>query len=348
MRRWGVTLAVAGVLMLVAGAVLRFYVVPSQKVLPGDTNETVTYTGSLTTLDVGALMRGSQDAVVQLPVTVDRTLKVLQTSGKKALVSDTAIMKSSKGTVPPSLAKTQYHYTIDRSSMEAIPNFTDQEVSPAKGLVVGFPIGTEKKSYTGWVAQTGTTATAKYVGADTLKGQTVYKFEGTSSEPMQSPPAGAPTSLLKSRLGTLVAGLGLPAAVQEQLGRAVSALPEAVPLTYTFTQGDAYSVEPDTGVIVDMTRNERITVGIGNLPQPQIPVLSLGVKYDDATVTDMAAKAADARDQVRLYGTWLPIGLGVLGLICLGLSVPMLRRRPEGGTGHSAPSAPERHPSPVG
>jgi hypothetical protein len=348
MRRWGFTLAVAGVLMLVAGAVLRFVVVPSQEVLPADTDETVTYTGSLTTLDVAALMRGSQDAVVQLPVTVARTLKVLQTSGNKARVSDTAIITSDQGTVPSSLARTEYFYAVDRSTLEAIPNFTDKPVTAAKGLVVSFPVGTEKRSYTGWLAEAGTTGTVKYLGEDQLKGLTVYKFQGVLTHELSTPPSGAPTALPKAQVPALAKALELPVALQQQLGEALAALPDPVPLTYSLTQADGYSVEPDTGVIVNMTRNTRITVGLAGLPVQPIPVLVLGIGYNPSTVTAMADKADNARSDVRLYGTWLPIGLGVLGLVCLGLAAPMLRRRPEGGTGHSAPHTPERHPSPVG
>jgi hypothetical protein len=348
MRRWGFTLAVAGVLLLVAGAVLRFVVVPRAQVLPADTNDSVTYTGNLTTLDVAALMRGSKDAVVQLPVTVARTLKVLQTSGDKARVSDTAIIKSTQGTVPPSLARTQYFYTVDRSTLETVPNFTDKPVTKAKGLVVSFPIGTEKKSYTGWLAEAGTTGTVKYVGEDQLKGLTVYKFEGRLTHELSAPPSGAPAALPKAQVPALAKALELPVAMQQALGQALAALPDPVPLTYTLTEGDSYAVEPDTGVIVDMTKNTRITAGLAGLPVQPIPVLTLGIGYNPATVTEMADKADNARSDVQLYGTWLPIGLGVLGLVCLGLAVPMLRRRPEGGTGHSAPRSPERHPSPVG
>lgn len=348
MRKWAVALAAAGVLMLVSGAVLRFVVVPREQVLPADTNETATYTGSLTTVDVAAMLSGGKNAVVQLPVTVARTLKVLQTSGDKARVSDTAIMKSSKGTVPPSLARTQYFYAVDRSTLAAVPNFTDQPVTKAKGLVVSFPIGTEKRAYTGWVAELGTTGTVKYVGQDELKGLTVYKFEGKVTQPMPSPPAGAPTSLPKAQLGALAKALNLPAATQQQLATMLPSLPDPVPLTYSFTEGDSYAVEPDTGVIVDMTRNIRIGVGIGNLPVPPVPMLVLGLGYNPATVSDMANKAADARDQVRLYGTWLPVGLGALGLVCLVAAVPMMRRRADEETGESAPHRADRRHQPVG
>lgn len=343
MRRWGIALAVAGVLMLVAGAVLRFVVVPRAQVLPADTNDTATYTGSLTSVDVAAMLGGAQNAVVQLPVTVARTLKVLETSGDKALVSDTAIMKSSKGTVPPSLARTQYFYAVDRSTLAAVPNFTNKPVTKAKGLVVGFPIGTEKKNYTGWVAEVGTTGTVKYVGQDKLKGLDVYKFQGRVTEPMPSPPAGAPTSLPKAQLGALAKALDLPVAMQQQLAQALPSLPDPVALAYSFTEDDSYTVEPDTGVIVDMTRNIQIAVGVSNLPVPPVPLLVVDLGYNPATVSDMATKAGDARDQIQLYGTWLPLALGVLGLACLIAAVPMMRRRDEAATGESASRQSNRH-----
>jgi hypothetical protein len=335
MRRWGIVLAVLGVLMLVAGAVLRFVVVPRAQVLPADTDETVTYTGDLTTMDVAALIRGDTKAVVTMPVTVERTMKVLQSTGDKARVSDTAIMTSSAGTVPTSLAATQYFYTIDRSTLEAVANFTDKPVTEAKGLVVGFPIGTEKKAYTGWVAEVGTTGSVKYVGQAKLQGLTVYQFEGRLTAPMPTPPAGAPTALPRADLPGLAKALELPAATQQQLAKMLASLPVMVPLTYSFTEGDTYSVEPATGRIVDMTKNVRITVGISGLALPPMPALVLGIKYDPASVTAMADRAKDDRSQMRLYGTWLPIGLSVAGLICLALAVPMTRRRSEGpSTGH--------------
>lgn len=343
MRRWGIALAVVGVLTLVAGAVLRFVVVPRQQVLPADTNETVTYTGSLTTLDVAAVMQGGQ-AVSELPVTVKRTLKVLDTSGDKARVSDTALMTSDEGTVPPSLARTQYIYAVDRSSLAAATSFDGKPVIKAKGLVVSFPIGTEKKSYTGWVPEVGTTGTVKYQGEADLKGLTVYQFAGNTTVDMPAPPEGAPTSLPKAQLAALAKGLQLPAATQQQLAQALPTLPDPVPLTYTFTEGDTYSVEPDTGRIVDMTKNIRIAAELVGQP---VPVLSLGIEYTPASVTAMADRAKDDRSQVQLYGTWLPIGLGVLGLVLLGAAVPMVRRRDEGGAGHT-PHLRQRHHASVG
>jgi hypothetical protein len=347
MRRWGIALAVAGVLMLVAGAVLRFVVVPREQVLPADTDETVTYTGDLTTVDVAAMLSGGQNAVVQLPVTVARTLKVLQTSGDTARVSDSAIIKSSQGTVPPSLARTQYFYAVDRTSLAAVPSFPGKTVTKAKGLVVSFPIGTEKKSYTGWVQETGTTGTVKYTGEDKIKGLTVYTFEGSTTQAMPTPPTGAPTSLSKAQLGALAKALQLPASVQQQLAQALPALPDPVPLTYSFTQGDSYAVEPDTGIIVNMTRNTRIAVSLGDLPVPPVPVLSLGIKYDAASVSDMAAKATDSRDQIQLYGTWLPLALGVLGLACLVAAVPIARRRADAEARERRPHRTDHH-LPVG
>jgi len=199
----------------------------------------------------------------------------------------------------------------------------------AKGLLVGFPIGTYKKSYTGWLAETGTTGTIKYVREGQLKGLTVYQFRGTSTQALPAPPSGAPAALPKSQLPGLAQAIGLPAAMQQQLAQALGALPDPIPLTYGLTQADSYSVEPDTGVIVDMTRNTRITVGLAGLPLQPIPVMTLGLNYEPASVTAMADKADNARTDMMLYGTWLPIGLGVAGLAFLAVGIVMLRRQPE-------------------
>jgi hypothetical protein len=346
MRRWGFVLAAVSTLMLVAVALLRFAVVPAREKLPADTNQSVTYSGNVTSTDVGALMSGKPNAVVNVPVTVKRTVEVLQTSGDKARLSDTATMTSSTGQVPSSLARTQHFYAVDRKSLAAVANFTDKPVTQARGLVVSFPIGTEKKSYTGWVADVGATGKVTYQGKGTVKGVAVYRFAGTFSQPMPAAPAGAPTSVPKAQLVVLAQKLQLPAAIQQSLAAALPTLPDPVPLTYTFTQADTYAVEPDTGVIVDMTRKIDITAGVD---QPVVPVLSVALQYTPSSVTSMADKARNDRDAMQLFGTTLPIGLSIAGLVGLALGVAMVAGgagAPRGG--RSATRTEEPNDAPIG
>lgn len=335
MRRRGIVLAAFGVLMLVAGAAMRFVVVPRAQVLPADTDQTVTFTGTIQTLDLAALLRGERTDtnMARMVVTVKRTLHVAQTEGNKARVSDSTTMTSPANpagvTVPSSLARTEYLYTIDRKTLEAIANFTDEPAEHAKGLVVGFPIGTAKRDYTGWIPEVKDTSTVSYWREAAVRGLRTYGFTGRYSKQLEAPPlAGAPSAIPKAQLTTVADAVNLPSAVEAQLAQVLPSLPDPVPLAYTFTLHDQYFVEPTTGIIVDMGRSMSITAGIAGLSAVQLPAVYLNIQYSPQSVADMVDKAKGDRNQVQLYGTWLPLGLGVVGLLGLALSVPMLRRRP--------------------
>ena len=99
MRKWGVVVAVFGVLMLAGAAVLRFVILPGSMQLPADTNEKVVYSGTMTALNAAALQRGdAKNAVIRdLPVMIQRTIKVEQTDGNKALVSDSSVITARQG-----------------------------------------------------------------------------------------------------------------------------------------------------------------------------------------------------------------------------------------------------------
>src|SRR5262245_21778425 len=88
---WGVGLAVLGVLCLVAAAILAWVVVPNRKQLPADTNTSRNFEGTAKLLLVpSALAAGDFRNALKsnVPVTADRTVKVLATDGSAAEVSD--------------------------------------------------------------------------------------------------------------------------------------------------------------------------------------------------------------------------------------------------------------------
>lgn len=327
MRRWGVVVAVLGVLMLVGAAVLRYVVVPNGQVLPADTNEKIVYAGTLTSVNQAALRTGdTKNATTTVPVKVDRHVQVLQTQGDKARVSDASVVTDTAS--GKTVDTTKYFYTVDRKSLMAIPNFTDKPAEKAQGLVIGFPIGTEKLNYVGWLQEVKDTGHSLYKGESQVKGLPVYEFAGNYSQPLAADqlPPGSKSSVPKAELVSMVKALGLPADLQKQLQQALPVLPATIPLTYTYNQNDRFWVEPTTGVIADMTRNTEMTVGMAGLQGLQLPVYDLTVKYTPANVTDMVNQARDSLDQIRLYGTTIPIVLATLGLLFLVVSIPMMLR----------------------
>jgi Porin PorA len=339
MRKWGVAVAVLGVLMLAGAALLRYVVVPGGQELPADTSEKITYVGELTSLNQAALESGdTENATSTVPVRVARHVQVLQAEGDKARVSDAAVVTDTES--GRTLSDTENFYTVDRKTLVSVPNFTDEPAEKAEGLVIGYPIGTEKYNYVGWLQEVRDTGHSLYSGEEEVKGLSVYKFTGTYSAPLpedQLPPGGA-TSVPKADLVGLTTAMGLPADLQKQLKAALPALPDEIPLTYTYGQNDRYLVEPTTGVIVDMTRTTRISTGMVGLGDMQLPVYTLTVRYTPDNVTDMVNKAQDSLDQLRLYGTTIPLVLLVAGIVCLAVALPMMLHRRKGG--EVAPPAP--------
>jgi hypothetical protein len=346
MRKWGVVVAVVGLLMLAGAAVLRFVVVPNGQMLPADTAEQIEYAGTLTAVDPAAIEEGDLDAatVRDVPLRVERDFEVLETEGDLARVSDAATVTAAEsGEV---VSETEHVYAIDRRSMHAVPNFTDEPVEEAEGLVVGFPIGAEKLNYVGWVQEVEETARVIYQGEATVEGLTVYEYGGEHATEVSGGDLleGAPESLPKEQLVGLVEAVGVPAELQEQLSAALPILPDRVPLAYTFSTEDSYLVEPTTGIIVDMTKTTRTSVGMAGFEDVQFPVVESTVEYTPDNVSDQVQRAQDGRDQIQLYGTTIPLVLLGLGVVALGVAIPMLRRRrtPEEPT---PPAADPRSPA---
>lgn len=328
MRKLGVLVAVLGLLMLAGAAALRFVVVPNGQMLPSDTDEKVTYAGTLTAVDPAALQSGDVEGATirDLAVTVDRHLQVLETEGDLARVVDSALVSATgSGEV---VSKREYYYAVDRKSLQAVPNFTDEPVEDAEGLTIGFPIGAEKLNYVGWVQEAEDTAHVMYQGEDEVRGLPVYQYGGEfSGEPTKAQIPGAPTSLPKEQLTGLLVAVDAPTNLQKQLSDALPLLPDTIQLTYTYTTDDSYSVEPTTGIIVKMRKVSAIKVGMAGFPDVTFPLVKSTVGYTAANVTQEVQRAQDALDQITLYGTTIPFVLLGLAAVALVASVPLIRHR---------------------
>ena len=69
--------------------------------------------------------------------------------------------------------------------------------------------------------------------------------------------ANFPPALPKATIEALVPALGLPDAATAQLAELLPALPDPVPLAYTYEYTSDYWVEPDTGVLIDFAKVDR-------------------------------------------------------------------------------------------
>lgn len=335
-RGWGIGLVVLGVLCLVAAAILTWVVVPNKKQMPADTDTTRHFTGTgKLVLDPQAVASGNLAAAlrVNVPVTAERTVKVLATDGDAAEVSDARSLSTASG---QPLGQTTSVYAVDRTSLQPAsdPPASWQVVS-AQGLTVSWPIGAEKQDYTGWVAETQTTTPLKYVREESKGGVNTYVYQaeiGAAPVKDEQVLGALPQSLPAGTLTALAGALPIPDDVRAQLTQVLPQLGDPVPLSYTYQATATYWVEPSTGIVVDTTREEIRKVGLGGGGRvvPIASIFDVTTSFTDQSVSAAADDANDGKGQIQLYGQTLPIILLVVGILALlgGGALLLLRIRP--------------------
>jgi len=331
-----------GALFIIAGFVVKFALVPSLAKFPDDVDSTRTYTGTVDILNRAELENptGADLFFVGLPVISDRTVKTVEVDGDNALVQDTANLLAAPGTpiAGARLTGSDDYYTIDRVSMESIPNFTDSDlVLPRQGLVVGFPIDTEARDYTGWNGDPAQTVTLEYAGQEEREGRNTYVFTA-SSGPLPIVDAGTlaefPAALPKAAVPALAPLLNLPPEILGALEQALPLLPDQLPLSYTYEFSARYWVDPDTGVLIDINKNDvrKAIVSVPGLPVEIDPVVVYNLNYSptEESLADAVKDAEDYGNQLTLGRTTGPIALWLLGLLLAGAAAFLFMRRPEG------------------
>src|SRR5260370_30664445 len=114
-RRSSIVLAGIGVVLIVLGVLVRFVAVTVATKLPGSTNLGVTYSGTATLLNSSALQSGDTKNVIatNVPITVDRQLKVTSIQGDTAIVSDHLTIHAGSQTLP-----SDHTYALNRTTLE--------------------------------------------------------------------------------------------------------------------------------------------------------------------------------------------------------------------------------------
>ncbi|HXZ65666.1 MAG TPA: porin PorA family protein [Streptosporangiaceae bacterium] len=353
MRKAAVACGVIGLVLLICGGLLAWWITPSYIArLPGNYNKTRTYDGTIHALfNPAALATGDLAAAIRtnLPATLTDNVKVLQTSGNSALVQDTRVIKASGSPV----ATTVQHYSLDRTTLEATASHPSSwVVTPAKGLTVSWPLGAKKQTYTGWVPLTETTTPVRYVGESQQGGITTYEYRA-SVPPTRIRNTQVLAALPKSLPASLVARLTAAGVISpsEAAGLA-TAFPGAtsIPLGYTYQASNTYFVAPATGLVVNVANNETETGGIlmptGTIT-PVIPVLSDSYHASPASLSAAVSDANSGSNTITAWGVAVPIALAVVGFLLVLLAIFLwLRKRSRGrpvDVDHG-----QRHPSPAG
>jgi Porin PorA len=353
MRKTAISSGVIGLVLLIAAALMAWWITPSYIArMPSSYNTTRTYDATIRTLfSPAALATGNlADAIkTGLPATISETVKVQQASGNTALVQDTRNITVAGHLV----GQTVSPYALDRQSLEATSSHPGSwSVIPATGLTVSWPLGAKQQNYTGWVYQTDTTTTLRYVKQVQQGGINTYQYQATVSPTQVKNPqllASLPKSLPVSLLPSLrTAGLISPTV----LASLAKAFPGAtsVPLAYTYQAADTYYVAPATGLVVNLSNNETEMGGIA-LPNgtiiPLIPVLSYTYHASPASLSAAVNDANNGSSTITAWGVTAPIAAAAVGFALVLLAI-LLWMRGGSSSGSAGTTRPERHPAPAG
>ena len=356
MTKTRIACAVVGVLSLVAAALMAWWITPSYVArVPDGKNLSRDFEGTFQSLlDPMALASGNLLGAIKqnVPVTVAQDVKVEKTSGDKALVSDSRTTEAA-GT---KVEQTRWEYAVDRSSLEASSSHpSGWNVVPAQGLTVNWPFGAQKKNYQGWTPETQTTTPLTYLRSEKKQGITTYVYEAkvaptkiVDPQILASLPKQLPASLIK-----LLASAGvLPAAQAGQLSQILPQLGAQVTLAYTLQDDSTFWVDPDTGLVIDVHRDQQRVAAL-SLPNgtvvPLIPAVAVTYQTTAASSKDAADEARHGSTVISWLGVYLPIILLALGVVLLALAVVLglLRGRrrppaaPAAASGPAPPSTPE-------
>jgi hypothetical protein len=315
-----------------AAAILHYVVVPGQAKLPADTNETRNYEGTANVLvNPQALAAGDRTRAIltNVPVKATRTVQVQASTGSAAQVMDKRTLTTATG---QAIGATSQTYAVDRTSLEATNDHpSDWSVQSAQGLTVSFPIPAKQQDYTGWVAEPQTTTTLKYTRQEDRNGIKTYVYQATvpaspikDKQVLGALPSSLPVNVLQT--------LPIPDQLKAGLAQALPRLGNPVQLAYTYSANATYWVEPTSGRIIDIQRDERREAGLAALSGvPGIPVYDVITRATQDSVNDAVSEAKSDANKINGYGKTLPLILGSIGVVLLvgGIVVALSgRRRP--------------------
>lgn len=432
----GGVLLLVGIVAIVAGIVVMAVIVPSMKQFPDDVDTSRSYDGTMSAYlfaerdDAGNLVlddNGDPNIkfIYDITVKLQRRFATEETDGGVALVSENqalvldAYQGDAQDTPAPGdvLQRLNKNYVIDRKSMEHVDaddvaKYGEKWAAEIEagnggywvrqGLVLGWPIDSEKKDYVGWSDDYRDTVDMIYAGKVKHERADMDAYLYTSTSPNYEDEAdpgprivpdavdamGLPKSLSKGRLIGLLAAVSAKAraeraaklaeaeasgdedliaqvqaevdaanALSGQLVALAGSLPDEVPLQYFYKYFGEYWVEPQTGVLLDTAKHEVRAVGLdvdailafeqeqngwedgsdelterrdqlAAFDAVRVQVFELNYQATDESVQDAKKDAEDAISTLNLFGTYVPVGMIIAGIV-LGLigAVVMLRKR---------------------
>jgi hypothetical protein len=345
LTRSSIVLAVVGVLLIVAAAVVRFAVVPTVTKLPEDLDVTLRFDGTYNGINPGVLSGESTEVLAEdVPIEASRRVQAESVDGDTEIVLRTD--ERSIGGGEPSV--TEVRFAVDRETAEAGPAPDGAEdVTSADGLVFTLPVdpSTDEGEYVYWDQYTLQSAPVTFEGEETFGGRDVYRYESVAEGELADPAAlGLPVSLSKEQLVALAPGLeGL---VDPQLLAALPAvlpaLPAEIPIAWTSRTTTFVDADQELGATIAGGSTQEITGTLDlSLTTVEVPFATIDVYSTDDSIEDRGEAVGDDSSLLGLIGTILPIVALVLGVLLLVVALLLAVRaaRRTRGTDARAPQS---------
>jgi Porin PorA len=294
-RRLGFVLVFVGLFLLFFALFERFYAYPRLQKAPLDQYSKPVATGTGTYFNRGTLKT--------VPNAQLRNIRVVR-GDVKAGSSATAVWDTFSSTVDTAdngvITASQERIALDRVSAESV--HCCGENPRHDGLTLKFPFHTAKRTYTFWDPTAKRSFPAEYVLTERVEGLSVYRFEQRFD------------------------GIKLE---QVTIGGAMAGDPSkaSVPANVVYGNVKTLWVEPRTGIIVkaDQDVNQVLQTEAG---RTVLTVVDAKLTYDDATVKANADDAKQARSQLAMLSTILPVGGLLLGVLAVVTGLVLVGRRP--------------------
>ncbi len=330
LTRSSVVLAVIGVLLVVAAAVVRFVVVPSVTQLPEDLDVTLGFEGTYNGINPGVLTGSATEVLAEdVPIVATRNVSAEDVDGGSEIVRRTDERTVGEGDP----AVTEVRFNVDRETAEAgRPPSGAEDVTDAEGLVFTLPVGpsTADGAYEYWDQSTMQTAPLVFQGEENLGGRDVFRYESVAEGALADPPAmGLPTFLPKAQLATLAPGLdGLVAPeLLAALPAVLPSLPTSIPIEWTSRTTTVVVADQEIGATIAGGSTQEITGSLDlGITTVDVPFATIAIESTDDSIEDRGEAVADDSQLLNLVSTVLPIVLLVLGVL-LVLAALLLARR---------------------
>ncbi|SDG63183.1 Protein of unknown function [Sinosporangium album] len=301
-RTSGVVLIALGAFLITLAPLFRFYVADKLISAPADRYGVSRFEAE------GARYFSVQDLKV---LTADLDITVTTRGDVAGATGDTVVWDEFTAVNDvthsrPHITLTQRRSAFDKYTGEAVDCCNanvDRQAVRMQGQLYTFPFGVEKKTYRYFHSSTRKAFDAVYAGEDTVAGLRAYKFEVRVPE----------TTVDTLEIPASVAGLDRKGEVE------VDRVYEGVNTLW---------IEPETGSPVkqQQQRNEVLKTKDG---VQRLDAFVATAVMTDASVEELVRNAEDAKSQIALLKTTIPLVMLVLGVVAavVGIGIAVVSRR---------------------